>query len=60
MAELLWQLDEPNRSNVAQTFTSARAAGTTHRYERVAIELWQRGWLNTDAVINDAGGPNSA
>jgi hypothetical protein len=60
VAELLWQMDEPNRPNVAQDFAKARAAGTTHRYERVAIELWQRRWLDTETIIDDAGGTNSA
>ncbi len=60
VAELLWQLDEPNRSNVARAFSEARAAETTFRYERVATELWQRGWLNVVAIVLDAGGTNSA
>jgi len=60
VAELLWQLDELNRSDVAESFSQARAAETTHRYERVAVELWQRGWLDTIAIIGDVGGPNSA
>ena len=60
VTELLWQLDEPNRPNVARTFSQARAAQTTYRYERVATELWQRGWLNTARIVDDAGGPNSA
>lgn len=60
VAEVLWQLDEPHRSNVARTFSEARAAETTHRYERAAVELWSRGWLDLVAIAGDAGGLNSA
>lgn len=60
VAELLWRLDKHNRPNVADSFSQARAAETTHRYERVASELWRRGWLDVTAIINDVGGLNSA
>ena len=60
VAELLWQLDEPNRPKVSRNFSEARAAGTTNRYERLAGELWRRGWLDVVAIVGDAGGPNSA
>ena len=60
VAELLWQLDEPNRPSVAQSFSQAPGSGDKLRYERVATELWQRGWLDTIAIIGDVGGPNSA
>lgn len=59
VAELLWDLDVRNRSMVAESFHQARDAGTTHRYENAAMELWRRGWLNEVAVVSDAGGPNS-
>ena len=59
VAELLWDLDGPNRPRVAESFPQAREAGTTHRYENAAMELWRRGWINEVAVVNDAGGSNS-
>jgi hypothetical protein len=59
VAELLWEIDGANRSMVAESFQQARAAGTTHRYENAALQLWRRGWLNEVAVVSDAGGPNS-
>jgi hypothetical protein len=59
VAELLWHIDGPNRSAVAESFQQARDGGTTHRYENAALELWRRGWLNEAAIVNDFGGPNS-
>jgi hypothetical protein len=60
VAELLWEMDRLNRPNVADSFSQAREAQTTHRYENVALELWHRGWLDELAIVNSAGGANSA
>jgi hypothetical protein len=59
VAELLWQIDDRDSSAVIESFQQARDAGATRRYEKVALELWRRGWLNEAAVVNDFGGPNS-
>lgn len=51
VAKVIWQLDAPNRSDVAASFLDAQQAGTTRRYEQIATELWQRGWLDTTAIL---------
>ena len=60
VAEMLWQTRSGATDDVAHSFSRAKAAGATEPYERWATELWRRGWLDTIAIVSDAGGPNSA
>ena len=59
VAALFWELEHRDQSRYS-SFNDAQAAGETVRFERLAVELWRRGWLDIVAIVSDVGGTNSA